>query len=735
LAVLLSACGSSSSTESDTDTDGDGFVDSQDAFPQDPRESKDTDLDTIGDNTDNCPAIANADQTNTDANFENGDGQGDLCDSDDDADGVDDSADAFPLDASESMDTDGDTIGDNADNCPVITNTDQLNSDGDSAGDACDALPDDATETLNNDGDAFGDNADPDDDNDSTLDVDDAFPFDATEQKDIDQDGVGDNKDLDLTEVTGSNPNSIQMARLLETDRATKIKNLDGGKFRGVMTSVGDVNHDGYDDLAIADQYFNSSSGYVFIIFGQQGGWPNTLDLNSLQSITDSGVKYIEIQAIENYLPEEGLENVYLGMDIAALGDVNADDIDDFVISKKFDGNDKDESLEYKNNYPGEIMIILGREAENWTDSTITIDELKANYAYSVYASEFNGELGRSVINAGDINGDNINDIIIAESNWKTEGGPTQQSRIHVIFGSNQISLGRNHIEAIPLLSTVAQDYSGLSRIEIYGNEVDNYLMHLTAIGDMNADGFADFAMSSERSDNAFIIWGKADWADRLDPNAITPSDGFKVLGLIPSSYAVHARSSGDLNGDGITDLVIASSNGTTSTGNKGLVYILWGGRGSWPIELNVTSLDDFFGISISDVTPQGSMGAGVAVLPDTNADGIDELLISKEYDFGLDESELDGVVHNPNGNIFKVMGRSDWQAENPITSVINEWFQGIYADKPLGAQVDVSGDFNGDGFLDMIFVNQFVLGPTPDSYTSESYVVYGYNQLYPSAE
>ena len=65
------------------------------------------------DHVDNCPAVANADQSNTD-----GDGQGNGCDEDDDNDGVPDAEDAFPLDPAESRDSDGDGIGDNADPTP-----------------------------------------------------------------------------------------------------------------------------------------------------------------------------------------------------------------------------------------------------------------------------------------------------------------------------------------------------------------------------------------------------------------------------------------------------------------------------------------------------------------------------------------------------------------------------------------------------------------------------------------
>ncbi|MGK0241137.1 MAG: hypothetical protein ACI92G_004629 [Candidatus Pelagisphaera sp.] len=57
----------------------------------------DTDSDAIQDGNDNCPALANADQLDTD-----GDSQGNICDSDDDNDGVLDAQDAFPLDSSQS---------------------------------------------------------------------------------------------------------------------------------------------------------------------------------------------------------------------------------------------------------------------------------------------------------------------------------------------------------------------------------------------------------------------------------------------------------------------------------------------------------------------------------------------------------------------------------------------------------------------------------------------------------
>ena len=105
---------------------------------------------------------------------------------DSDNDGVNDGLDAFPTDTTESVDTDGDGIGNNADD----------DDDGDGVLDVDDAFPLDASETIDTDGDGIGNNADTDDDGDGVDDIYDAFPLDPTEDKDTDGDGLGDNADV-----------------------------------------------------------------------------------------------------------------------------------------------------------------------------------------------------------------------------------------------------------------------------------------------------------------------------------------------------------------------------------------------------------------------------------------------------------------------------------------------------------------------------------------------------------
>ena len=169
-------------TDVDEDSDGDGINNSIDNCPSVANASQaDADGDGVGDACDNAPNIANTNQLDTD-----GDGIGNAADTDDDADGVRDTEDAFPLDASENTDTDGDGTGDNAD----------LDDDTDGVPDTSDNAPlTPNIDQLDTDSDGIGDIEDPDDDNDGYSDADEVSCgsdplFAASLPADTDSDGI-----------------------------------------------------------------------------------------------------------------------------------------------------------------------------------------------------------------------------------------------------------------------------------------------------------------------------------------------------------------------------------------------------------------------------------------------------------------------------------------------------------------------------------------------------------------
>lgn len=147
------------------DFDNDGFMDNEDTFPLHSDEHQDTDTDNVGNNFDN----------------------------DDDNDGIVDELDLFPLNATEWADNDTDGLGDTSDldddndgvndwfdSYPKDPSRSTNDTDGDGVPDSSDVFPLDATESVDTDGDGIGNNADTDDDGDGVPDSSDAYPLDST---------------------------------------------------------------------------------------------------------------------------------------------------------------------------------------------------------------------------------------------------------------------------------------------------------------------------------------------------------------------------------------------------------------------------------------------------------------------------------------------------------------------------------------------------------------------------
>ena len=195
------------------------------------------DDDIAGDVCDNCWQDSQAFDEFIDTD---GDGQGDVCDPNDDNDETADAADNCPLFASTNQaDGDGDLVGDACDDCPAIADELQLNTDADAQGDVCD--PDDDNDgdldaadncpvdpnpdQADLDGDAVGNACDFDDDNDLIPDGGDICPLHAASQTDSDLDLVGDLCDNCVSVANATQLNSDSDGRGDACDNCPTVSN------------------------------------------------------------------------------------------------------------------------------------------------------------------------------------------------------------------------------------------------------------------------------------------------------------------------------------------------------------------------------------------------------------------------------------------------------------------------------------------------------------------------------
>ncbi len=164
----------------------------------------DQDGDGVPDGEDNCPTVANADQSDVD-----GDGLGDACD----------------------PDIDGDTVPNESDNCPYVANPDQTDLDGDGLGEPCDGdndndLMPDASEALYACLSTSIDDSAADPDGDTLTNLEEVWLGTNPCDPDTDHDGLADNAELQLL-TDPSNPDTDGDTVLDRTDNCPTIYNPD----------------------------------------------------------------------------------------------------------------------------------------------------------------------------------------------------------------------------------------------------------------------------------------------------------------------------------------------------------------------------------------------------------------------------------------------------------------------------------------------------------------------------
>jgi len=479
----------------------------------------------------------------------------------------------------------------------------------------------------------------------------------------------------------------FQLSNSAYVDIKTVMAQGQGFSITGVpllgksVDGIGDFNGDGYDDIIITSFWKFDPLGPVYVIYGSKSPHSETR--------VDQ-----ELPPSEGFVIRETEPESYLGYFASGIGDINGDGLADIMVGAK-----------EANKGVGAAYVIFGNRTP--LSTLFPQQGLDPSQGFAILGSLPNEEMGASGSRAGDINGDGIDDFMVGTDRY----GYTH-SKVYVIFGSKQA-----FSTMIPSQNfTLSQGFIISGADESY----EQMGSSLSKAGDINGDGIDDIIIgavtSNQNAGAAYVIYGSREPFQNITPSLGLPrSQGFAILGKTPSENVGESVSgAGDVNGDGIDDVII----GAYSLANwRGAAYVIYGNKNSSSTIVPNASLDASQGFAMYGDIEHTALGQSVSGIGDINQDGFDDLII------------VASLIHGGLGEAYLIYGKKNHTSfVIPATGLDSS--QGIVfhgqtlsEGKPfyVGASAN-AGDVNGDGIDDII------LGCT-NAYTA--YIIYGWSKVY----
>jgi Ca2+-binding RTX toxin-like protein len=132
----------------------------------------------------------------------------------------------------------------------------------------------------------------------------------------------------------------------------------------------------------------------------------------------------------------------------------------------------------------------------------------------------------------------------------------------------------------------------------------------------------------------SYVVFGRTTgFAANLNLSTLDGTTGFKINGEVAYGFSgTSVASAGDVNGDGIDDLIIGARNAGPNGGFSGASYVVFGRTTGFAANLNLSTLDGTTGFQINGEAAEDYSGTSVASAGDVNGDGIEDLIIGAMY-------------------------------------------------------------------------------------------------------
>ncbi len=409
------------------------------------------------------------------------------------------------------------------------------------------------------------------------------------------------------------------------------------------------------------------------------------------------------------------------GRNISSAGDINSDGFNDILIGTRF-GDRPDGTA----SGAGRGYVIFGGPD---IGPQIDLRDLDGSNGFAIYGVDEGDFIGRALSNAGDLNGDGFDDIMVASrfadgpNNDRPDTGET-----YIIFGGNQFDAPIN-------LATL----DGNNGFTIFGREAGDQSGRDVHAGDINGDGVDDLligAFSADGPNNerpeageTYVIFGGSDFTFDAEMDLanleLDGTNGFTVFGSKAGDRSGRSpRSAGDLNGDGYNDLLIGAPQADDDDEEAaGETYLVYGGP-TFNATVDLAEIDGTNGIRILGINAGDLSGRALSNAGDINGDGLDDMIIGAQ---GANNEAGESYVIFGSTNLPATLELGNLNGTNGFT------ISGINAGDLSGRSVSNAGDINGDGYDDLIINASLAPGLEGEEEAGQSYVLFGGTTFSPS--